>query len=212
MNHRVQRLISRSAPARKQAGFSLFELIVYMLVSSILFATAFNRYQAYPAEAERANFVAVLNQLKTGVNLKMITTLATGSGLERVALDGSNPMDLMLQTPGNYLGAFSQVDESQLPRRTWYFNETDGELVYLANRADNLFAITPQGRVPASRIRLHVVSVYDNPESESRRWQGVALVAAEPYDWLSVPLELPDTPPPDVPELDPRMVELVGNQ
>lgn len=214
MNHSVQMRVIRSGPARKQAGFSLFELIVYMLISSILFATAFNRYQAYPAEAERANFMAVLNQLKTGVNLKMITSLATGTGSERAALEGINPMQLMLQTPGNYLGSFSQVDESQLPRRTWYFDEANGELVYLANRADNLFALTPQGRVASSRIRLHVVAIYDNPESELRRWQGVALVAAEPYEWLSVPLELPEAEPeqPEVPELDPRLMELVDSQ
>ncbi len=195
----------------RQSGFSLFELIVYMLIASIMFATAFNRYRAYPAEAERANFIAVLGQLKTGVNLRMIVAVTSGSMTARTELAGSNPMDFMLQTPGNYLGAFSSVDEGQLPRRTWYFDSSLGELVYLADRADNLFALSPQGRIPADRIRLHVVDIYDE-ESIRPRWQGVSLEAVEPYEWLSQPMELPVPEQPQLPEIDERLVELVDSQ
>lgn len=195
----------------RQTGFSLFELIVYMLISSIMFAAAFNRYQAYPAEAERANFTAILGQLKVGVNLKMIMAVTSGSGDERAALAGSNPMDLMLQTPGNYLGAFSSVDESELPRRSWYFDDTFGELVYLADRADNLYAVTPQGRISSDRIRLHIVDIYTD-SGERPRWQGVSLEAVEPYEWLSQPLELPVPEEPEVPEMDEGLLELVDSQ
>lgn len=194
-----------------QSGFSLFELIVYMLISSIMFATAFNRYQGYPAEAERANFIAILSQLKTGVNLKMMMVVASGSDHERGQLAGSNPMDLMLQTPGNYLGVFTDIDEGQLPRRAWYFNDTLGELVYLADRADNLYTVAPEGLVPANRIRLHIVDVVDD-SGRAARWQGVSLEAAEPYEWLSSPLDLPEPEQPELPEMDPRLLELVDSQ
>lgn len=195
----------------RQSGFSLFELIVYMLIASIMFATAFNRYRAYPAEAERANFMAVLGQLKTGVNLRMIVAVTSGSVTARTALAGSNPMDFMLQTPGNYVGAFSTVDERQLPRRTWYFNSSLGELVYLADRADNLFALSPAGRTPTNRIRLHIVDIFDET-SVGSRWQGVSLEAVEPYEWLSQPMELPVPEQPQLPAIDERLLELVDNQ
>lgn len=211
MKHGV-RLQLAAQGSKSQQGFSLFELIVYMLVSSILFAAAFNRYQAYPAEAERANFTAILGQLKTGVNIKMITAVASGSISERNALAGSNPMDLMLQTPANYLGALDNPDESTLPRRIWYFNNQAGELVYLADRSDNLYSLGQQGRVPTSRISLHVVDIIDEAEGLRPRWQGVALEPVEPYEWLSTPLEIVEPEPPEVPELDNRLLELVDSQ
>jgi type II secretory pathway pseudopilin PulG len=195
----------------RQSGFSLFELIVYMLISSIMFATAFNRYRGYPAEAERANFTAILGQLKTGVNMQMIVVIASGAVNERVQLAGSNPMDLMLQTPGNYLGTFSSVDENQLPRRTWYFDSSLGQLIYLADRSDNLFSVTPQGRIPTNRIKLHIIDIYEEYQF-GRRWQGVALEPVEPYEWFSQGIELPLPQQPEVPALDERLMELVDSQ
>lgn len=100
-----------------QRGFSMFELVVYLLSVSILFAAAVSRYQDFPGEAERANFTAVLSQLKTGVNLQMILALTSNQRNLLDELEGSNPMDLMLQTPNNYVGALAAIDESQLPRR-----------------------------------------------------------------------------------------------
>lgn len=195
----------------RQTGFSLFELIVYMLISSIMFAAAFNRYQAYPAEAERANFIAIVNQLKTGVNLRMVVVVAGGDARERLELAGSNPMDLMLQTPSNYLGAFDAVDESQLPRRSWYFDNTRDELVYLADRSDNLYALAPQGRIPTNRVRLHIVDIFADAEARVR-WQGVALESVEPFEWLSTPLEMIEPTEESPPVMDEGLVELVNAQ
>lgn len=174
-----------------QRGFSMFELVVYLLSASILFAAALSRYQDFPGEAERANFTAVLAQLKTGVNLQMILALTSSKRSMLDELEGSNPMDLMLETPNNYVGALSAVDESQLPRRVWYFDTVNGELIYLADRAENLFLLTSQGRVPSERIRFQVRNIYHEAENEPRSWQGINIVPVEPYEWRRIPLEVP---------------------
>ena len=174
---------------RRQRGFSMFEMMVYILSASILFAAAFNRYQDFPGEAERANFLAILAQLNAATNLQMMRTIASGEFQQSGMLDGMNPMDLMLTTPGNYVGVLSGADESTLPRRIWYFDGTRGELVYLANDARNLYWIQNGNRVPADSIRLQVRNV----RNATQRWEGIVLAPVVPYEWQAVPLEIPDT-------------------
>jgi len=190
-----------------QRGFSMFELVVYLLSASILFAAALSRYQDFPGEAERANFTAVLAQLKTGVNLQMILALTSNERTLLDELEGSNPMDLMLETPNNYVGALSVIDETQLPRRIWYFNTNSGELVYLADRADNLFLLTSQGRLPTERIRFHIRNIYHEPANERRSWQGINIVAVEPYEWRRIPLEVPQPTEDEAVEVDAGVME-----
>jgi type II secretory pathway pseudopilin PulG len=180
---------SRSRAVARQRGFSMFELIVYLLVSSILFAAAFNRYQAFPGEAERANFTGVMAQLKAGLNLQMISAILDGSRARLRDLEGSNPMDFMLETPVNYIGVLSGVAESQLPRRVWYFDSARGELVYLVERAENLYAISDGQLVPSSSIRLRITNIYGDSATQ-QDWQGIVLAPSMPYEWRRVPLEL----------------------
>jgi type II secretory pathway pseudopilin PulG len=173
---------------KTQAGFSLFELVVYLLIASILFSVALNRYREFPGEAERANFIAVLAQLKAGVNLQMMTAIATGGRAGVNALTGTNPMDLMLQVPSNYVGVFSVIDEASMPRRTWYFDAARGELVYLAENASNLYVTRNGQMVTGNQIRLRIENVFGGETGTD--WQGTMLSAVEPYQWQSVPLEL----------------------
>jgi type II secretory pathway pseudopilin PulG len=171
-----------------QTGFSLFELVVYLLIASILFSAALNRYREFPGEAERANFIAVLAQLKAGVNLQMMSAIASGGRAEVSALTGTNPMSLMLQTPSNYVGEFSVIDETTMPRRVWYFDIVRGELVYLAENANNLYVTRNGQTVSGNQIRLRIENAYGGATGTD--WQGTMLSAVEPYEWQSVPLEL----------------------
>lgn len=183
----------------QQSGFSLFELLVYLLIASILFAAAANRYQGYPAEAERANFLAVLSQLKAGVNLQMMRMIASADWTQarQEAIAGTNPMDLMLETPSNYLGEFATVDAAALPQRVWYFDSSAGELVYIAENSDNLYIIQDGVALASNQIRLRIENVYDrsgivdDPDTADNRgrWQGLMLAPVIPYEWRSQPLE-----------------------
>lgn len=198
----------RQAPGqRRQQGLTLFELVVFILVVAIIFAAGFNRFRDYPGAAERANFLSVNAQLRAGVNMQMMNAIARGEWHELQSLDGSNPMDLMLEPPSNYVGAFSIVEENTMPRRVWYFDRSAGELVYLANDAEQLFALRGGNHVPADRIRLRIRSVHEerpanaevvdsgtSEETEARgngAWQGLVLEPVIPYDWQSMDLRLP---------------------
>lgn len=174
---------------RRQRGFSMFEMVVYILAASILFAAAFDRYREFPGEAERANFQAILAQLNTGVNLQMMRAVVSEDYGQPEQLVGGNPMELMLTPPGNYVGAFNGVDVSALPRRVWYFDESTRELVYLADNANNLYRTDAANPVPIDTIRFSVSNVY--ARDGSGRWEGLILKPVYDYRWAAVPLELP---------------------
>ncbi|WP_237132962.1 type II secretion system protein [Pseudohongiella sp. O18] len=181
----------RIAAGARQSGFSLFEMTVYILAASILFAAAFNRYQAFPGEAERANFLAVQAQLNAGINLQMMRLIASQDWHNAQRLDGMNPMELMLTPPGNYVGEIVGADITSLPRRIWYFDRSRSELVYLAENAENLYLLNNGQRVPTERLSFRVSNRY----SGSGNWEGIVLAPVLPYEWQSVPLEVPTAPP-----------------
>ena len=182
---------SKGPGIARQTGFSLFELVVYLLVSSILFATVINRYRDFPGEAERANFTAVLAQLKAGVNLQMIDMIARGNWSGRTdSLEGSNPMDLMLEAPSNYVGEFAVVEPRTMPRRVWYFDTGRGELVYLAENTQNLYAVGDNGNQPSDQVRFRISSLQAEDAAPGEGWQGLTLAPVVPYQWRRVPLDM----------------------
>ncbi len=202
--------------ARRMRGFSIFELILYLLISSIIFSISMRRFEQYPADAERANFLSIVGQLKAAVMLQMMDGIAGGKFNEMRALEKSNPMDLMLETPSNYTGAFSLVDETNMPRRTWYFDSYNGQLVYLASPGLQIYSAEGDGTATMSSIRFHVVNKYSGaPEqideglgidagqvtglsvagaggsaAQGGKWEGLVLEPVTPYNWESQGISL----------------------
>ena len=113
---------------QKAGGFSLFELVVFIILVAIIYATAANRFADFPGQAERANFLAITTQLQTAINLEMMIGLGTGRIRTAERMDGVNPMDLMLQPPSNYIGVFDLIDRERIQRRVWYFDRSREEL------------------------------------------------------------------------------------
>lgn len=146
-------------------GFSLFELVAFIIVSAIIYSVAVNRFSDFPEAAERANFQAVLVQIQAGVNLETMLGLTSGNTRPMQDYVGLNPMDFLLKPPSNYLGAFDVMDESSQPRRSWYFDTGSKELVYLINAAENAYLVTNSVSTPTREIRFGIVMTYKDPVS-----------------------------------------------
>lgn len=188
---------------QKAKGFSLFELVVFIISVAIIYATAANRFAEFPSQAERANFLAITTQLQSAVNLEMLLGIGTGRISSAKALDGINPMDLMLQPPSNYIGEFDLVDRDRVQRRSWYYDRLRGELVYLINDSDGVYLLLNGVDVPTDEIRfritveyveedrvsglpVEIVEVDGNivpPEDQRTRLRGVLLKPIFPYRW-----------------------------
>lgn len=219
--NRHRRTEMRSAQ-RASRGFTLFELVVFILVVSIVFSVGMRRFQSYPGEAERANFLAITSQIKAAVSLQMMNAIAGASWDALASLENSNPMNLLLETPSNYVGEFGLVDEISMPRRTWYFDSFNGHLVYLVNDNSHLYSTLGGGGMTSIRFRIAMryanedtgsspqglgidadtVTGLSDPSlrsdtrngavAQGRKWQGLVLEAVTPYTWERSEIELPN--------------------
>lgn len=176
---------------KKSQGFTLFEVVIVMCLIVFLYMTAEQRInEGVPAAAERAAFLGVTAQLKSGLNLQMLASVAGGRFDVLRALEGSNPMDLMLETPSNYRGAMPSVDPASLPRASWYFDQSRGELVYLVGEQSvpDVLVNTGGGPVNLGQIRLRIVGSYGRGAQSAGsqgNWEGLLLQPVFPYEWES---------------------------
>lgn len=162
----------------------MFELTVFIIAVAIIYATAVNRFAEFPEQAERANFLAVTTQIQSGVNLELMLAMAEGSLFTLADYENSNPMELMLEAPSNYLGEFDFVDNERIQRRSWYYDKRNQELVYLVANADNVYLLDGSELIAADEIRFRIEILYREwdlgPDLNSPVQQALASVGTDP--------------------------------
>jgi type II secretory pathway pseudopilin PulG len=207
--------IQKNSPARRlryglkrtNGGFSLFELVVFIICVAIIYASAARRFSGFSGDAERANFLAVTTQIQAGITLESMVGVTQGATSQMDAYENTNPMDFLLEPPSNYNGAFSSVNKGTSDRRSWYFDTTTGELVYLANDAEGLSNLVNGIRVPTDEVRFSISAQYfyrdkttglpasvrgsdgENSERYSKKFSGLLLKPVIPFEWESRGIE-----------------------
>lgn len=177
-------------------------MVVVTCLIVMLYMVAEERLNELPAAAERASFQAVLAQLKAGVNLEMLASLSAGNFNRIAAMEGANPMDFLLETPGNYMGELDgRADHSTLRRSSWYYDRSAGELVYLVGDASvqDVQVVVGGTVVYPGELRLRITSASGNENNRSLQggggqgaaggsWQGLLLVPVYPFEWQARPV------------------------
>lgn len=196
MRHNELRFYGKKA----NSGFTLFEMVVVICSIVILYMVAEQRLNELPAAAERANFYALLEQIRTGMNFEMITRVANRdiTGINNLA--GTNPMLFLLETPRNYRGELDLVTDRNTTRRSWYFETSTGELVYVVGGPSIDDVVVMVGGVPVKlgQIRFRLENVFDAASGQDGSaarparsgWQGLRLLPVRPYEWERRP-EMP---------------------
>jgi hypothetical protein len=161
-------------------------MVVSICSIVILYMVAEQRLNTLPAAAERANFYAVLEQIKTGVSFEMVTRLAAGKTGDIQRLEGTNPMAFLIETPSNYRGELPDVTDAVERRNSWYFETSSGELVYMvAGPSIEAVTVTIAGTpIKLGQIRLKLVNVYDQGIAQSgHNWQALILKPTREFIW-----------------------------
>ena len=166
-------------------GFSLLELVIVIVMISVLLVLAISRLLALQVDAERVTMQTVVGTLRSSIGMKVAESIVKSkvAGLAKFA--GSNPMNLLAETPHNYLGEFDGVDPASLADGNWYFDKRTRMLVYLV-RNKGFFA----GGLPnPPRASFTVKLVYSDKNGNGLFDQGIdeieglRLSPAEPYSW-----------------------------
>ena len=175
---------------RRQQGFTLFELVVVIVIISGLLAFAFDRLLKLEVQAERAAMEQVIGNLKSAIALTIGKHIASDDipGLRRYI--ESNPMDLLAETPQTYLGSFAEQPPKLAKGVNWYFDQHSRALVYVTGNPQYFFSEGPIKSVTS----LKIIPVYDDNNRNGRfdagdSLAGLKLAATAPYHWHNEPIK-----------------------
>jgi general secretion pathway protein G len=173
----------RRAGDRK--GFSFLEFVVVVAMLAAVGALLMGHVRALQVTAERARMEHVLGVLRTAAAVEFASHVIRGKKEQLARLAGSNPMDRLAETPGNYMGAFDNPDPSEIDGGHWYFDRSRGILVYRV-RYPATFATHLPGP-PRVRFKLQLVSADGKSSRQSGpdkvELQGLIVAPVEPYRW-----------------------------
>jgi prepilin-type N-terminal cleavage/methylation domain-containing protein len=177
--------VTRGRASRCNKGFSLLELVIVIVIISVLLVVAISRLLAVMVDAERVTMETVAGTLRSAVGIKVAESIVKARVSELPALEGSNPMALLAETPHNYLGELDGADPAQLEDGNWYYDKREKALVYLV-RHKGYFS---GGQPNPPRARFAVRLVYSDSNGNGvfspgvDEIQGLRLSAMEPYSW-----------------------------
>lgn len=160
-------------------GFSLFELVVCLIVISVLAAVLLSRLGYYQEMAEKAAMESTLRLIKTGLQIRLAELIVTNRQSEAARLEIEDPVQWLDEKPPNYGGAYSSPSNAG----TWYFDATRHELVYVVITGSRLKldnALSPK------QIRFRVRLIKDRLKllgTEVEGANGVALSPVMTYRW-----------------------------
>jgi prepilin-type N-terminal cleavage/methylation domain-containing protein len=173
-----------SATVRQEnAGLTLIELAVVLVVIAILAAVALHKLWPIQADAERTALENMVGGLRSALGTNVASYIAKGDLRGAQVLAGSNPMELLAEPPQNYRGVLD--GEPAVEDGEWYFDRVRGELAYRVRNAE-LFR---GGSGPPTEARFSIRPVYEDRNRNGRfdagdMFYGVRLEVITPYRWV----------------------------
>ena len=164
-----------------QRGFSLFELIVVIILIGILVTFAIDRVLRLQVDAERISIQHMIGTLDSAVYLHT-AELVLKQGLAALgSLENTNPISYLDKPPYNYAGEASDALADQLQPSRWYYDSSENILFYTVE--NTLYFQTDLTGTPRIRLKLSLVYA-DNRSMANIR--GVMLTPLEQYRWKTI--------------------------
>ena len=176
---------ARGCIRRRNRGFSLLELVIVIVIISVLMVLAVSRLLALMVDAERVSMEMVNGTLRSAIGMKIAESVVKSRIGDLASLDGSNPMQLLAETPRNYLGELNAADPVKLEDGNWYFDLRDKTLVYLVRNKG--FFVGGQDNPARARFALRLVYSDRNRngvfDASVDTVEGLRLSPVEKYSW-----------------------------
>lgn len=137
----------------RQAGFSLFETVIALIVLSVLLGALLERLHYYQQRAEQVAVQLTVASLRSALKVRLMQTRLEGRTQDADALLKQNPFDWLERKPPNYAGALDAAGAALVQRGYWYFDVNTGTIVFLLNNYNFLI------QSDSSSVKFKVKSV-----------------------------------------------------
>jgi prepilin-type N-terminal cleavage/methylation domain-containing protein len=169
----------------RSAGFTLFELIVVIILVAVLSAVLLGRFLTYQEMAEKVAMEQTVGAIQSALTIQLAGLIARGRMQDIPRLAKVNPMTLLSGPQKNYAGEYFTVKPGDIPSGNWYFDLKNGQLAYSVQHGAHFVADENGNKV----VRYKVVLVYNNwfrttsDEEAGKEIGGITLKEARPYSW-----------------------------
>jgi type II secretory pathway pseudopilin PulG len=140
---------------KRQAGFTLFELLGIILLVSVLSLLLYDRFLGYQALAEKTAMEMTVINMRSGLQWRVGELMIEDRADKMANLLDENPIKWLMALPPNYIGVFQNPEQHAIPGNAWYFDTRRHELVYRQGR-DSVFTTDPSH---AMVLRFKVTAV-----------------------------------------------------
>lgn len=167
-------------------GFSLLELVVVIIIISVLMVLAIQRLLSLQVDAERVVMESVVGTLRSAIGIKVAEKIVRQNISDLATLENGNPMNLLAETPSNYIGELTGADPFTLVSGSWYFDSDDHVLVYIVDNTGYFSG----GMADPSRARFRMRLVYTDKNNNGSydsgvdSIEGLRLAPLESYRWI----------------------------
>jgi prepilin-type N-terminal cleavage/methylation domain-containing protein len=165
----------------RHRGFTLIELLIVISIVAVLFGVGLERLLRYQEMGERAAVEQNVAAINVALNMKFAAYVVRGRPAAIQSEVGKNPVGLLARSPENYLGELFSPDIKSLPRGSWYFDLSNGDLVYLPNR--RRYLSSGDGPPEALRFRVVLAPVRSEP-GEPHELPQPFIAANPPFKWV----------------------------
>ena len=164
-------------------GFTLFELIIVIILVALFAGVLLGRFRFYQEAAEKAAMEQTAGAIRGAINIRLAALIARGKTQDIARLAGINPVNLLSEKPPNYAGEYYGIAAGDIAPGSWYYDLRDRQLVYLVRGAH--FIPDKNGN---KRVSYRMTLVYDDGfsgthDAARREVAGVILKEVTPYVW-----------------------------
>ncbi|NBB91649.1 MAG: prepilin-type N-terminal cleavage/methylation domain-containing protein [Gammaproteobacteria bacterium] len=191
----VRRWDDRPTAQRSSSGFTLFELIIVIVLVGLLFLVASWRLLPLRGDAEAAHVATTVGAMRSALGLEVAERIVDDSLESAAELQGSNPVALLGRAPANYIGEVDSANSADIPAGSWYFHRATGELRYRVRFPRYLARPAPGESVDLSwKVRLRYLDHDDDGHYDPRmdELRGIALEALDNPIWLDPDQHIPE--------------------
>lgn len=177
--------IRQVAGYRSSRGFTLFELVLVVIIVAILMALFASRVIFYQEQAEKTAMIEVANAIQSALTLQYGQILIHGKASDVAFLATDNPMNWLQKKPRNYAGEYYEPTPLTVAPGNWMFDLKSRHLIYVPGNTNHF---TP-GRDGKKWIRYHVAVYYEpsrlpSLQAAPAELTGIVFKPVEPYVWF----------------------------